>query len=99
MKPVGGAPVLTPFGALTPDQQAISTLVTRICDEHVYWGLVYYAWIVEGPNWRITDEKVLGFIPTFIRRLLTPSMRRGVRAYAPSWLHAAHACALLVVHV
>lgn len=81
LKPNPAAPAFKPVATLTPEQQAISTLVTRTCDEHLYWGNVYFAWVATDGNehnWRVTDERVLGFMPKLLRRLLTPMMRKNV---------------------
>jgi glutathione S-transferase len=63
---------------LTPDQRALSTLVQRTLEEHLYFALLHFRW-VRDDGFAILRPSYFGYLP-FPLRLFVPWMaRRDVR--------------------
>ncbi len=63
---------------LTPAEKAIALGFRRLCEENLYWVMVYDRWMLEE-NWSRTKELLLGAIPTMVRPLVAIFANRGVR--------------------
>lgn len=71
-----------PWCRLTPAQQATSTAVQRIVEDHLYWGMVYYRWVrAHGDsaveNWKATVNGIFGrtWIATIIATMVRPKVQ------------------------
>ncbi|WCD79432.1 glutathione S-transferase family protein [Pseudomonas sp. TUM22785] len=52
--------------------------VTRVCDEHLYWLLVYFRWL-EEEGWQQTRQAFFGNLGPVAQRLIPALVRRKVR--------------------
>lgn len=64
---------------LTPQQKALTLLVQRTFDEHLYWGIVYSRWF-DDDNWAVYKQAMFGQLPAGIGSLVTTIARRQIRA-------------------
>lgn len=53
--------------------------VTRLCDDHLYWLLVYFRWL-EPEGWQQTRQAFFGHLGPALLTLITPLIQRRVRA-------------------
>lgn len=66
---------------LTPEQRALGTLVQRTLEEHTYWVAMYFRWVAND-GWKATRTLFEGLIPTPIRQIAVPIIRRSVKKAA-----------------
>ena len=64
-----------PFGSA---EQAKLTAIQRLCEDSLYWTIVYFRWI-DPAGWAITQPAYFGFIPAAVRWAVTPFIRGQVR--------------------
>lgn len=62
---------------LTPAQAAVAHAFKVMCDENLYWGLVYTRWIT-NPSISHYIGQVIPVIPAALRGLVIPLLRSGV---------------------
>ena len=63
---------------LDSEQRAVSRAVIRMCDEHLYFGLVCDRWLNDA-NWVVLREEFFGMIPKLIRGFVTNKIRKKTR--------------------
>lgn len=91
-----GSTKFVPFDALTPEQQAISTMVRITLESECYWGGVSNRWlgavgITENEkNWDTTVAAYFGDIPALLRGILVPMIRANLARDAWSYGLARH---------
>jgi len=60
---------------LTPEQKSIATAVQRLCEEHLYWLIVYDRWVADS-GWKVINPvffsilsgPIKWFLPNIIRK-------------------------------
>ena len=62
---------------LDAPQRATALAFQRLCEENLYWAVVYTRW-VESPGWAKTRQAFFGTLPAPLRWLLPPLARRGI---------------------
>jgi len=62
---------------LSPDQKAISYLVTKSIDENFYWCLVHSRW-VKDDTWPHIRDNFFSDMPFPVKQLVPPMLRKGV---------------------
>ncbi len=67
-----------PNAGLSAEERAVAHALRRLIEENLYWVLVFDRWMVDA-NWPLTQQTVLGMIPTPVRFVIAPIARRGVR--------------------
>ncbi len=67
-----------PNAGLTAAERGIALSMRRLIEENLYWTMVFDRWMVDA-NWPLTQQTVLGMIPTPVRLVIAPIARRGVR--------------------
>lgn len=60
---------------LDPAQRGAARAVTRMMDEHLYFGIVCDRWM-DDANWAIIKEAYFSQIPVLVRGVITPMVRR-----------------------
>ena len=60
-------------------ERAVAHGMARMCEERLYWCLVYSRWI-EPENWVKIREAFFGGLPPVIRSIVPKLARRGLRA-------------------
>lgn len=63
-----------PFGR---EERAQLTAIQRLCEDSLYWTIVYFRWI-DPAGWQITQPAYFSFIPALVRWAVTPFIRRSV---------------------
>jgi glutathione S-transferase len=74
---------VTPDGDLTPLQRSQSVAFQRLCEDHLYWALVYSRWIDEA-GWKLM-KPILGRSMPIPLRWFVPAL---VRSNVGKQLHA-----------
>lgn len=64
-------------GPLSRSEQARLTAIQRLCEDSLYWTVVYFRWVDEA-GWAITKPAYFAFLPALARFLATPFIRSGV---------------------
>jgi len=64
-------------GHLTAAEKANLHAWQRMCEESLYWTIVYSRWIDDG-GWKVFAPLVFGFLPGPLRALIPPLVRRRV---------------------
>jgi glutathione S-transferase len=64
-------------GPLSRSEQARLIALQRLCEDSLYWTVVYFRWLDDG-GWAITKPAYFAFLPGLARVLATPFIRRGV---------------------
>lgn len=67
-----------PDAHLTPRQRGDAIAYQRLCEDHLYWALVYSRWVDED-GWRHMGKRVAGFLPAPVRWGVHAMLRRGIR--------------------
>lgn len=63
---------------LTDQQKAISWALERMCEEHLYWTIVFERW-VDDKNFNKGPRKFFDAVPAVLRPLVVAKVRRGVK--------------------
>jgi glutathione S-transferase len=64
---------------LSPEQAAISHLITKSLDENLYWCIIYSRWLDEE-TWLEVKQRFFGSMPFPLRIIVPFVVRRGVRS-------------------
>lgn len=62
---------------LSPQQQAVATLISKSLDENFYWCLVYFRWI-DSASWPPVKNALFGKLPFPLSTIVPLVARRGV---------------------
>lgn len=60
---------------LTPTEHAQGHLLQQLCEEQLYWSLVYSRWI-DDDFWPVSKEEFFGKLPAFLKLFVPNSMRK-----------------------
>jgi len=60
---------------LTPQQHAQGHLLQQLCEEQLYWSLVYSRWI-DDDYWPISKEAFFGKLPAILKLFVPNTMRK-----------------------
>lgn len=63
---------------LTSQQRAISTALERMCEEHLYWAIVYERWS-DDANFNKGPRQYFKDVPRFLRPLVIVKVRRQIQ--------------------
>ncbi len=63
---------------LSTEQEAMSMAVTAMCDEHLYWGIIYSRWF-DDSGWMILEPAFFGHIKQPMRLFLVTIIKRNMR--------------------
>lgn len=66
-----------PDAGLSPEQKGLTTAVQKMCDEHLYWGIVYGRWVDERFK-SLTRDVLFADIPKFIRAVVFKIASKGM---------------------
>jgi glutathione S-transferase len=64
---------------LGAQERAIAHAMARMCEERLYWCLVYSRWVDEN-NWPVISKFFFAGLPPVVRTIVPILSRRGVRA-------------------
>ncbi len=64
---------------LNEEQRAISLSLTRMAEEHLYWGIVHDRWMKDD-NWSVVGSFFFSQVPAFMRGFISNSARKQVRS-------------------
>jgi glutathione S-transferase len=64
---------------LSTRDRGIAWSVEKMCEDHLYWLMVYWRWIVEE-NWKVGPKNHFRRFPALIRPIIERAVRRRVRA-------------------
>ena len=59
---------------LSPAERAVAKAFTLLCEEHLYWAIVYSRWMEED-NWPQLRDAYFGELPALLRPFITRSLR------------------------
>lgn len=59
---------------LTPEQIALATSIQRLCEEHLYWIMVYERWVVDS-GWKVIKPVFFSKLPKWLQ-LFAPNLIR-----------------------
>jgi len=60
---------------LSPQQHAQGHLLQQLCEEQLYWSLVYSRWI-DDDFWPVSKEEFFGKLPAILKLFVPNSMRK-----------------------
>lgn len=69
---------LNPNEGLTPGQLAAGRALRYMCEESLYWAMVYFRWM-EDAGWVLIKEKFFSMVPWWLRPLAEWKIRGYVR--------------------
>lgn len=69
---------LTLDDSLSAKQQALSIALQRLCEEHLYWAIVYSRWIVRN-GWQHTKKAYFESLPKLLKLIIPSIVRAGVK--------------------
>jgi len=64
---------------LTDAERATADAFVKLCEEHLYWVILYSRWMEES-NWPATRDAYFAAIPALLRPLITAQIRKGAFA-------------------
>lgn len=65
-------------GDLTPEQKAIAMSVQRLCEEHLYWIIMYNRWVSDA-GWKIVNPVFFGKLSAPLRWFLPEMIRKNIK--------------------
>lgn len=66
---------------LSKEQAAEGYLVSKLCEDHLYWCILHERWFIDK-NWQVLKDRYFGHIPSLIRGFVTGMIRKATKKSA-----------------